>query len=352
MPRCIAVAPFENLSLTSFGGIAVSELLAQELERTRQFVVLEPGAYQHLTQNLNVIGAASADKNALAALKTELGLDGIVIGTVSEYWYTDDPEVYRDKQPSVTFSARMLDTSDGRMVWTATMSKTPGSGRSHLALLSSAGSDVAAELAQMLSEHFTPETSYRFNVSPQQSACKFEELMVAGKVPGQKQPPPRAAMRDSEPASRGDTAAPPASLSQEPRELSEAAKALVERLKRGEPFVLRGVTFQPDSNALAPESDGVLATVGEIARSYPDLVVAIISHTDNMGEPADLEAQSLKQAETVRDVLIQKHGVAAAQLLVKGRGGAEPLLPNINRRNRQINRRVELQLATAPGGGW
>jgi len=32
--------------------------------------------------------------------------------------------------------------------------------------------------------------------------------------------------------------------------------------------------------------------------------------------------------------------------------GAEPLLPNINRRNRQINRRVELQLATAPGGGW
>lgn len=348
VPRCIAVVPLENLSLTSFGGVAMGELLAQELDRSRQFVALEPGGYRHLTQNLDVGGVISGNPEALQLLRKELGLEGVVVGTVSEYWYTDDPEVYRDKQPSVTFTARLLDTADGRLVWTATMSRTPGSGIGHLSLLSAVASEVAEDLVREIAEKFTPETSYRFNLNPLQSACKFEELVVSGQIPGRSvAAKPRATVSGSAAAS-----AQPAPAAAEAGALSEAAKALVDRLQRGEPFVLRGVGFDFESHELTPESEAVLATVGELLRAYPDLSIAAIAHTDNMGDPDELQSLSLKYAETIRDVLMQKQGAAAPQIVVRGRGGAEPLLPNINRRNRQINRRIELQLVQAPGGGW
>lgn len=342
-PRCVAVIPLENFSLTSFAGIAVGELLSQALESTGQFVVLEPTAYQFLTRYLNVGGVVSGDPEALRQLRSELGIDAVVIGSVSEYWYTDDPEVYRDKQPSVALSVRMVDTASTRTLWRVTASRTPSSASSHIRMLTSVAADLTRDIAENLKQKL-PEGGWTADPDWRKPVCKFEQRLARQDVPGER-PQPAATPVVSAPEKR------PAAT-KAPVELNADAKKLVERLKRGEPFVLRGVGFEYQTTDLKPSSNAALESLAQILQAWPDLVIEVIAHSDNAGDPDELQSLTLKQAEKIRAVLSSDYGIAPSQIVVRGRGGAEPLLPNINRRNRQINRRVEIRLVRAPAGGW
>ncbi len=351
-PRCVAVLPLENLSLTSLAGLSVGELLAAELERTGRFVVMEPTAYRYIAMANNLGGYEPTDSAMLKLFREQLGVDAIIAGSLTEYWYTDDPEVYRDKQPSVAFTLRMIDTADGGTYWNGRFSRTPGGLSSGISMISRVSAEMAESLAWDLVESIeqwrvenpgSDVPAPAMSDSPFQSMCKFEELLVAdltarsGTVAGST--PPRVAQ------------AVPQLIAQRP-ELSSAATELMEKLKRGESFVLRGVTFVHQDMKLQQGNPESLMALGELLKGFPDLVVSIIVHSDNQGDPEDIRDMTQQQAEALRDILVDEHSATMRQIKIQGRGGDEPLLPNINRRNRQINRRVELQLATAPAGGW
>lgn len=321
-PRCIAVPPFENLSLTSLAGVGVAELLAAQLERSGHVSVLGPTAWAWAVAETGLDASDPERPEMLRALRRELGVQAVLVGTVAEYWYTDDPQLYRDKQPSVAFRVRMIETAGGRELWSARMSRTPSSMRSGITPVGRLADDMAADLVRKLWEK--PGST--------REACRFEARLTDGAVPGR---PPRPTRARHAPAP----------------ELSAPAAALAERLRAGEAFILRDVGFEYRGIGLRPGGDVELQPLAELLRGYPDLTIELIVHTDNVGEPEELLELTLRQAESLRAALVGL-GAASTQIVLEARGGDEPLLPNINRRNRQINRRVELRLLTPPSGGW
>ena len=66
----------------------------------------------------------------------------------------------------------------------------------------------------------------------------------------------------------------------------------------------------------------------------------IQGHTDNRGKLNFNMQLSESRANAVRDYLVRS-GVAASRLLAKGYGPTRPKRPNITKRNRAMNRRVE-----------
>lgn len=329
-PRCLAVAPFNREAGLPAAGLSAAELVASRLERSGRFRVLEPGAWSWVVARLGRSDFDPTDPRLLARLAEELGVEALVLGSVRAFGYSDDPQVYRDKQPKVAVSLRLVRTTDGATLADADLAETPSGFGGHIALLSLVADRLFGGFADALAEG-APTLE---NDPP----CGFERLHRAAAA--------QPAVHSSAPAS-GESAWPTA----KPAKLSEAARAMAERLQRGDRVLLRGVTFEYRTLDLVPGAAAELDVVAELLHGYPDLGVAVVAHTDNAGDPAELRSLALRQAEVVKAALLER-AVPAWQVTAEGAGGDEPLLPNINRRNRQVNRRVELRLVVPPSGGW
>ena len=78
-----------------------------------------------------------------------------------------------------------------------------------------------------------------------------------------------------------------------------------------------------------------------LLKNNPKFSLAIGVHTDDQGAKLDRLLKTREQAAIVRQYLISQHGIDAKRLAVTGFGDAHPLIPNINRRTRAMNRRIE-----------
>lgn len=101
---------------------------------------------------------------------------------------------------------------------------------------------------------------------------------------------------------------------------------------------LRGIVFDPGSDAISKRRRDVLDDAAKVLREYPHLRVEIRGHTV-AGEPPEL---SLTRAETVRTYLIER-GVAPDQLLVSGAADEEPSDLSGTPAAQAKNRRVEFK---------
>lgn len=113
-------------------------------------------------------------------------------------------------------------------------------------------------------------------------------------------------------------------------------------LKINVPIVLEGITFATGKADIEPESEVILRGALETLESYPDIVVEISGHTDNVGSESNNKLLSQKRAEAVRFWLIQK-GIAPDRILAKGYGEDFPRVPNDSAENKRINRRIEFK---------
>lgn len=326
--RCVAVAPFVRVGGLPEGGRSSAELAASLLERGGRVHVLEPAAWPWALEKLGS-EFRPADARDLQRFGERLGADAVLFGEVGSWGYSDDPQVYRDKQPHVALTLQLVRTADAAVLAKAEVSRRPSRQRGHIALLGQVGNDALAEALATMTGSLPAAGD---------EACLFERLpRMAG-----------AAARSAAPAG------PAAGVREggaRPTNLSEAAVVVAERLQRGAAVPLRAVSFEYRTLNLQPGADEELDTVAELLRGYADLGIAVVVHTDNVGEPSDLRAFTLRQAEIVREALLER-GAQVWQVAVEGLGGDEPILPNINRRNRQVNRRVELRLVVPPSGGW
>lgn len=139
-------------------------------------------------------------------------------------------------------------------------------------------------------------------------------------------------------ASRGGAVNP---VKVEPAEVDR----IFAQARRAQPTPPRSFTlyFVLGSDELVPESRAVFEQVfAEVARR-PAPEIAVIGHTDRVGQPRANDVLSLGRAVRVRALLIER-GIAADSIQAAGRGDREPLIKTADQVDEPRNRRVEISV--------
>lgn len=113
-------------------------------------------------------------------------------------------------------------------------------------------------------------------------------------------------------------------------------------VKVGVPIILEGVTFETGKADITPESAQVLRGALKTLTTYPDIVVEIGGHTDNVGSKNSNIRLSQRRADSVRNWLIER-GIDPNRITSKGYGPDQPIAPNDTPENKRKNRRIEFK---------
>ncbi|MEQ5778560.1 DUF799 family lipoprotein [Thalassospira sp. NFXS8] len=116
----IAVMPFDNLTNSEEAGQVASYLAVSALRATTGLAV-QPES--NVTQTYDSLASENAATSAIGAHSTVsarqlgeiLGVQYVLTGSVSEYGY----QYGLREEPSVSMNMRLVDISDGSIVWTA-----------------------------------------------------------------------------------------------------------------------------------------------------------------------------------------------------------------------------------------
>lgn len=108
------------------------------------------------------------------------------------------------------------------------------------------------------------------------------------------------------------------------------------------PIVLTGITFETGKDEITPESEIVLQGALKTLQNYPDIIIEISGHTDDVGSESNNIRLSQKRADAVRNWLITQ-GIEPDRIIAKGYGEASPRIPNDSPTNRRLNRRIEFK---------
>jgi len=119
-------------------------------------------------------------------------------------------------------------------------------------------------------------------------------------------------------------------------------------VKRRQTIVLQGINFETGKADLLPEFDSVLARAGEILRANPGITVELAGHTDpreiaTTTYPSNWEL-SQARADTVREYLVAKWGIAPERLAAHGYADTQPIAPNNTEEGMAKNRRTEFRI--------
>jgi outer membrane protein OmpA-like peptidoglycan-associated protein len=101
------------------------------------------------------------------------------------------------------------------------------------------------------------------------------------------------------------------------------------------------IQFQVDSANILSESDGLMREIADTLIKNPRIKkVEVQGHTDSSGSNEYNQALSEQRAMAVRDGLVSR-GVAPERLVAHGYGEDRPLIPNVTRALKALNRRVQ-----------
>ncbi|PWJ60061.1 outer membrane protein OmpA-like peptidoglycan-associated protein [Dyadobacter jejuensis] len=91
------------------------------------------------------------------------------------------------------------------------------------------------------------------------------------------------------------------------------------------------------------DNEAFIRDAQDYLKHHPDKKLYLTGHTDNTGSPSYNVALSKKRAESVKRILV-RHGLPPAQLVVEGRGQAEPKADNATVEGRTANRRCTVRI--------
>ncbi len=115
------------------------------------------------------------------------------------------------------------------------------------------------------------------------------------------------------------------------------------QVKKRLAFAATAIQFDLGKATIKKTSNKLLDEVVKILNDYPDYVMSIEGHTDNVGK-ADKNLQlSKERAEAVKNYFISK-GIAADRLMADGFGDTKPVASNKTAAGRAKNRRVAMDL--------
>ncbi len=101
------------------------------------------------------------------------------------------------------------------------------------------------------------------------------------------------------------------------------------------------INFPSGKSELPYEAGREIKKIGGLMKAYPDLIISIEGHTDNVGSARDNKSLSLERAQSVLSALV-KEGVDINRMNANGWGQERPVASNASEDGRVRNRRVEL----------
>jgi len=107
------------------------------------------------------------------------------------------------------------------------------------------------------------------------------------------------------------------------------------------------VVFETGTSILSPDARQMLSTVAGLLQAYPDLLVEIEGHTDDVGRESVNEALSQARANAVRNYLASQ-SIDANRLIAIGYGPRRPIESNDTTEGRSVNRRVQFTVLKRP----
>lgn len=107
-------------------------------------------------------------------------------------------------------------------------------------------------------------------------------------------------------------------------------------------MVYAGLRFKPGTATLAPGANFAIRRMAEIIKAQSGVKVEIGGHTDEPGSVEDNLKLSLKQAQVVRDKMVEL-GVPTARLTVRGYGVSVPVKRSTTTAGKKANRRIEFR---------
>ncbi len=109
----IAVLPFKNGTKQRHAGSIITHLFQNELAGNPMFEPLDFGNIKQTITDLRIRSKGEVDYHNLQELSKSLGVDVVLTGTVEEYRIGKS----LSSPPSVTISARLLDSRRNRILW-------------------------------------------------------------------------------------------------------------------------------------------------------------------------------------------------------------------------------------------
>ena len=103
-----------------------------------------------------------------------------------------------------------------------------------------------------------------------------------------------------------------------------------------------GIYFDTGKADIKPESDAAIAEIAKLLKNNSALKVYVVGHTDNAGSFDSNMKLSKDRATAVTNMLVSKHGIAAARLKGYGVSSLSPIASNKTEEGKAKNRRVEL----------
>ncbi|MCW8093405.1 OmpA family protein [Alteromonas sp. ASW11-130] len=103
------------------------------------------------------------------------------------------------------------------------------------------------------------------------------------------------------------------------------------------------ITFATNSASISPNFNPVLNDVAKVVNNYEKTILMIKGHTDDTGSDQHNQALSERRAEAVKSQLTS-YNVNPTRITTVGLGEYKPKVPNDSAANRQMNRRVELEI--------
>jgi hypothetical protein len=117
----IAILPFTDMSGNSLAGVRVTRAFVTELIMTNRYQIVQPEEFTGALNRLRIYPSSGTyDPAALKDVATQMGITGILRGTVSEYQMSHDRS---GDIPVIGFDAELLDVSTGNVVWRSSISK-------------------------------------------------------------------------------------------------------------------------------------------------------------------------------------------------------------------------------------
>jgi len=111
----VAVLPFENFTNHHNAGMVAAEITVSELRGRDAFKHITPLQDVRLAFEKEGVKEGDRIRNTKAAdIGKALGVDAVLIGSVSEYGY----QYGLREEPSVTYNMRLVDTTEGKVLWT------------------------------------------------------------------------------------------------------------------------------------------------------------------------------------------------------------------------------------------
>jgi len=108
----IAVMPFQNKSKVRDAGMMATYMFLVQLFKSQRFEPIEYGDVRRYTVDLRIRSKGELDLQNTDALSKDLGVDGILVGTVESYSEGDG-----NSPPEAAISARLIDAHKNRILW-------------------------------------------------------------------------------------------------------------------------------------------------------------------------------------------------------------------------------------------